>query len=283
MNYTYPNKMTSNPIIHLYNEFHMGDNIFSCIMFYNIKDYLIANNIIIHYYINTNWLNQYNQVCEFIPCDNVKIFSLTEKPENALNIWIANNELGCDYHALCSWPAYEDKMPHDDYLKLYFSKVLEKINIPIKINKLEYTDPDLLSRYNKLPESCKDIDILVINSEPCSTQYILDKNLWSNYINNLDDHFFNIITTLKVDGIKCTLDHQLSLKDIAALSTRCKVIIGVNTGVVPGIFNSYTLANVKKIFLLCDSCNYNQGHLNIQSSRNLLDIGISELKKYIHQ
>ena len=261
MNYIYPNKMTSNPIFHLYNEHHMGDNIFGCIMFHNIKDYLIANNITIHYYINTNWINQLDQIREYIPCDNIKVFDINEKPTDALNIWIGSMLNGRCFFNTCDYNAGYN-MPFDDFLRLYYNLVIQALNIPIQMTKFQYTDQDLLTRYDRLPESCKNIDILVINSLPYSGQYSFDENLWSTYIN--------------------ILDHQLSLKNIAALSTHCKVIIGVNTGVVPGIFNSYTLANVKKIFLMDNSITYNGGHLKIQNVQDITTVSTSELKEFIH-
>ncbi len=280
MNYIYSNKMTSTPIFHLYNEHHTGDNIFGCIMFHNIKDYLIANNITIHYYINTNWFNQLDQIREYIPCDNIKVFDINEKPTDALNIWIGSMLNGRCFFNTCELNAGYN-MPFDDFLRLYYNLVIQKMNIPIQMTKFQYTDQELLSRYDRLPESCKAIDILVINSLPYSGQYSFDEKQWANRINELDDQF-NIITTRKVDGIKCTLDHQLSLKNIAALSTRCKVIIGVNTGVVPGLFNSYTLANVKKIFLMDNSITYNGGHLKIQNVQDITAVSISELNEFMH-
>ena len=36
-------------IIHLHNEYHLGDNVFNFILFYNIKKYIEQHNIIIYY------------------------------------------------------------------------------------------------------------------------------------------------------------------------------------------------------------------------------------------
>ena len=66
---------------------------------------------------------------------------------------------------------------------------------------------------------------------------------WNNFCIILNKKY-KIITTKKVDGILCTLDDNLSLKDIASLSTNIKNIIAINTGVVPGLLNEYTLNNI---------------------------------------
>ena len=62
------------------------------------------------------------------------------------------------------------------------------------------------------------------------------------------DKKYKIITSEKVEGINCTCDDKLTVKDIAALSTRAKNIIAINSGVVPGLFNSETLNNIENIY-----------------------------------
>ena len=47
--------------IKLYNEFHLGDQIFNFILFYNIKTYLEKNEIFIDYYCNGSYHNQIHE------------------------------------------------------------------------------------------------------------------------------------------------------------------------------------------------------------------------------
>ena len=57
-------------ILYTKNIYHLGDCIYSLIFFYNINDYLIANNIIIYFYCNNEY---YPQINDFNNLNNVKI------------------------------------------------------------------------------------------------------------------------------------------------------------------------------------------------------------------
>jgi saccharopine dehydrogenase-like NADP-dependent oxidoreductase len=75
------------------------------------------------------------------------------------------------------------------------------------------------------------------------------------------------------------MDDKLTVKDIAALSTQAKVIIAVNSGVIPGLFNIYTLKNVRHFYTFDRLLFYS--YPNFEDKKNITDISISELKKYI--
>ena len=77
----------------------------------------------------------------------------------------------------------------------------------------------------------------------------------------------------------CTSDDNLTIKDIASLSTKAKVIIAVNSGVVPGLLNYFTLQNVKKFYIF-DSFNY-YSYPNFENKNKIYDISVDELNKYI--
>jgi hypothetical protein len=87
---------------------------------------------------------------------------------------------------------------------------------------------------------------LIINSVAQSGQYNEEKS-WNGLIEKLNK-IKKIATTEKIEGVPCTRDDKLSIKDIAAISTKSKKIIMVNSGVAPGIFNKYTLENVDVIY-----------------------------------
>jgi hypothetical protein len=90
---------------------------------------------------------------------------------------------------------------------------------------------------------------------------------------------FKIITTTKVENIKCTMDDKLTIKDIAAISTKTKVIIAVNSGVVPGCLNKYTLKNIKHAYIFDDRVYFS--YPNFENRNNIEEITLSELKKII--
>jgi hypothetical protein len=70
-------------IYNFHNIYHLGDNIFNMIFFKIIKDYIIDNNITIHYYCQPNYINQ---VSEFNDIKNVIIKEVLRLIKNA-HIW----------------------------------------------------------------------------------------------------------------------------------------------------------------------------------------------------
>lgn len=248
---------------------HLGDNVFAMILFYNIKQYIEENNITIALLCRTEY---HNQLHEFICSPNITLHDYYHiqfhSIPNQFSLWM--NDHYNLYHQL-----YQDT-DHclDAILCGIYNHVLKQMNIPRTLGKMEYTDLDLIHRYNNLPDDCKDIQVLVVNSLPLSGQYNVDDIAWNNYINELGSRY-KIITTRKVENIPCTLDFGLTVKGIAALSTKCKIIMGVNTGVIPGLLNTHTLENVNKIYI-CDE-NLGYGHPKFESISTICNIDIDNL------
>lgn len=223
-------------IIKINNDKHLGDNVFTMILFNNIKKYIETNNIIIYYYC----LEEYHkQLKEFITSSNIILLNY----ENiSVNIWIGNREFNYNNYNK------EKTTSFNDFYVIFFNNLLKKMNIYYNIDKLEYIDNELIDRYNNLNDKYKNIDILIINSDALSGQYDKNENEWERYINLLNSKY-NIVITKKINDIyKCTLDDNLTIKDIASISIKTKIIIAINTGVFPALLNNLTLNNVKKIY-----------------------------------
>ena len=139
----------------------------------------------------------------------------------------------------------------------------------IKINDI-YLDT-FNNKYRK-------IDILILNSQPMSGQFNYNKAEWDEHIRELN-HKYKVMTTTKVDGIPCTMDDNLTIKDIAAVSTRVKIIIAVNSGVVPGLLNKYTLNNVKHVYIFDDRCKFS--YKKFENCDSIKEITVSNINKYI--
>lgn len=278
-------------IINLYGVWHLGDCIFIMIYLYNCKEYIEKNNIQVNFYIKEKHVSQ---IKEFICCKNVKVIPIlfkkkcigekifgkkipvlrdfndlfidqklcdTNIPANAINTF---HGYDCLYNYFLSDFNYfknaKDKMPYNDYLAEFLSKVLgKKIGFP-KIKELIYTDYDLIERHEKLPEKYKKLDVLIINSEPQSYQYDLEGNReeFNKMIYTLSENH-KVVTTNKINGILCTQDNNLTLKDIASISAHVKYIIAINTGPLTVCLNSYALNNVKKWFEFDIRCPFNFG------------------------
>jgi hypothetical protein len=262
-------KFHNTKVYHLHNSYHLGDNVFNFILFYMIKDYLEKKNVKIFYYAKKEYLNQLK---DFLSSKNIILSSLELKPKSSIEIWV--NETYFNYrHDRQQMPINFNK-----YYIIFFNNVLKKLYINIEILKFYYLDTDLITRYDNLSEKYKQADILILNSTPLSGQYDYKKDEWDNYILNLDKKF-KILTTTKVNNLICTTDDSLNIKDIAAISSNVKVIIAINSGVVPGLLNKYTLQNIKKAFIFDTRCYYS--YPNFENRNNINDITMDELETYI--
>lgn len=232
--------------LHCYD--HLGDNLFNLIFLHIIKDYLENNDITVNYYGPSEYMNQ---LSEFVSSKKIKLINKHEGHHSNLGLflWIGNRDICSifDYDH-CNTDPNKISLPFNEFLVKFFNRTLQIINIPLTIEKYQYTDVDLLYRYDKMNCIYKEIDILIINSIAMSGQYSYDKNIWDTYITDLHNKY-KIVTTLKVNKVNCTTDDKLTVKDIAAISTHAKIIIAINTGPLVGIFNSYTLNNVKAVYV----------------------------------
>jgi hypothetical protein len=214
-------------IISIRNDYHLGDHIINFIFFYQIKDYIEENNIIIHYYC----LEQYHKnVSDFNCSKNIIIMKWENK---GYILWQGGNT------------------PHqhwiEDKLCNMFNICLKHYNIPISVNSFEYQDPELFTRYENLDNKYKNIDILIINSTPLSKQYIYNKELWNDFVIKLSQKHL-VATSEKVNDNILSL-HDMSVKNIAAIALKVKKIIAINTGPSIPLYNTDILNNVEVIYL----------------------------------
>ena len=256
-------------IINIYNDFHLGDCIFVMIYLINCKQYIIDNNIKINFYVNKDYIKQLN---EFIFSENINLYDITLKPNDSINTWIASENY--EYNHTSNYINIpRNKQPaFNDFLATFYSNVGKQFNLP-SINNFIYEDEDLLIRYEKLNEKYKNLDILIINSEPLSGQHNYNKDEWDKFIYELSSKY-KIITTNKVDNILCSRDDNLSIKDIAAISTNVDYVIAINTGPIVSLFNKYTMERVKQWFILDNEKKYSYPNfINIKE--------LNDIKKYI--
>jgi hypothetical protein len=266
----YTNTFYKNKVYHLHNSYGLGDSVFNFILFYYIKNYIEDNNIKIFYYAKKEYLPQLK---EFICSPNIFLSFLEMKPSSSIELWI-NNGFFEYRHDKQNMPVY-----YNLYYKIFFNNVLNKLYIPLELKYFFYQDNDLINRFDNIPDKYKNFDILIINSQPFSGQYNYNKGEWDNYIISLWNKGFKILTTTKVQNLICTVDDKLTIKDIASLSVKSKVIIAINSGVVPGLLNIYTLQNVKHFYIFDTRCHYS--YPNFENKNNINDISIDELRMFI--
>ena len=257
----------------------MGDNIFNFIMFYGIKTYIETNNIYIYYYCHKEYIKQ---VSEFNCSKHIIIQEVNDNmPKNSINSWINCNDNGVPFFPVLAKLRKKDnkkRINYNFYYLIFFNIFLKRLKIPIKLHNFHYKDDELIRRLNNLNDKYKEVDILIINSQPFSGQYSYDKVIWDNMIKYYNSKY-KIITTTKVKNIFSTKDNDLTVKDIAALSINVKVVIAINSGVLPGLLNEYTLKNVKQFYLFDNRCYFS--YPKFQICEDIQNIKYDELDKYI--
>lgn len=262
-------------VFHIHNNFHLGDQIFNMIFFYNIKYFLERKGIHIRYYCPPEHLHQ---VIEFKSSNNVHILPLSQKPPNSFHMWIENNKLKCTFQRVKN---KYGKVRYNFFFIRFFNYILRDIfKSFIRLKKFYYHDINLLHRYENMEDKFKNVDILFLNSQPCSGQYHYNKGEWDNYIRDLHGKYKIVTTTHVEDYIPCTMHNQLTVKNIAAISTHAKIIIAINSGVVPGLLNSFTLRNVRQFYTFDRLCIYT--YPNFRAIDNIYQISHDELNRIIH-
>ena len=254
---------TSENKIYTKNLLHLGDCIYSFILFYNIKDYIEKHNIIIYFYCLDIHIRQ---VKDFNCSNNILIFTQHHIPTDVkvYDLWIGSPEYSYNWYSNIEEPTI---IPYDVFFCKYYNNFLKIVGIPIEIEKFIYEDNELFTRCEKINNITNNkylnIDFLINNSTPRSEQVEYDINIWEHFIIQLSKKY-NIVTTQKVDNIKCTRDDNLTVKDIAAISLNIKNFIAIESGVMSGLYNKYITENANVVYNLskydyhaCSFSNFN--------------------------
>ena len=245
-------------VIYTKNMLHLGDCIYSMILFNNIRDYIEKNNIYIYFYCNDEHLSQ---VIDFNNSQHiiVKSISNSRNDEKIYDLWIGSNEYTFNWYSFIN--EKDTVLYYDDFFKRYYNTILNKLDIPITIDIFMYNDDDLLSRCNylntKTHNAFMNIDFLINNGAPNSGQLDYNVDEWNEFIIKLSLKF-NIITTQKVHGIKCTRDYKLTVKDIAAISLNIDKFIAIESGVITGLYNKFLVNNPDKTVYTLSKFHYHE-------------------------
>lgn len=230
-------------IIKIFNSMHLGDNIFNILSLNKAIGYIESKNRFIHYYLKEDYIKQ---VHEFVKSPRIILKPDKHLQGNAFNMWIGDRRFSFNYF---NSRLIDEYKPYNKFYVRYHNECFKSLNIPVEIDTIAYDDQSLLERYNALHPMYKNIDVLLVNSIPQSGQFIYNYNHWLSLCKILLQNKINIVTTEKITNVKCTRDRGLSVRDIAALSTNVKVIIAINSGVCPGLFNNYTLNRVSRFYI----------------------------------
>lgn len=240
--------------IKAYNLYHLGDCVYSIIFFNKFLEKYDAE-------ITFNCNPSYHT--ELIALANPKIKFGTQI--EGINCWIqADNFWG-------KFIQDKDVVYYDEFYLQYYNFFQEKFGIdePLFENLRDtmYDSDDLNHR------RYQDYDFLIINSVGFSGQFQYNSNDFEDLANSLKSRNFKIITTKKIPGFECTLDKNMSLKDIGNLAIGCKNIISIHTAPFSTAINKKSIETVKKWVLLNDkNINYKIVDMNYYDSVKKINI-----------
>ena len=123
--------------------------------------------------------------------------------------------------------------------------------IKLNINTSAYqNEPYLQKIYEKLDKKYKDVDILIVSCEPASGQYNYSKETMDKVCIELSKKY-KVVTTCHVsDTIPSTMNDNLNLQAVGAISTHAKYIVSANSGPFVTFLNVQTKKYVKHWFML---------------------------------
>lgn len=266
-------------VYYLHDSHGIGDSVFNLIFFNLIEDRIVADNILFCYFMKKEYIQQLTQFIKPVLINNVKLFSLDKKPQPSIELWINNPYFGHTFD--CGIINSQNRViDYNNFYLNYFKHVLHKLTINANIQSMLYSDNDLLVRANTIPSEYKTVDILILNSVPYSGQYKYNKDIWDKYIQHINSNSnLKIVTTTKVEGVLCTFDQNMTIKDIAALSTQAKVVIAINSGVFPGLLNVHTMESIRQFYIFDNRCYYS--FPRFQNKGCITEISINELNCYV--
>ena len=228
-------------VVHFHCRFHYGDNIVNLKFFYNISQKLKENNIMIHYYYDNNQNKNAVEFQRYVDADTVTLRSISETPPESIELWMGMEIDGVGH------------VDFDVYFPKFYTRILTALNLQDQgidvslYQKEEY----LLDIYNRVDDKYKDLDILILNSQPHSGQFpTYNIDTMNAMCRRLATKYKIATSTYVDDSIPCTFTDGLAIQDIGAISTHAKVIVAVFSGPIIGCFNQYAKERVKKWILL---------------------------------
>jgi hypothetical protein len=226
-------------VVHFHNNGHYGDHIFNLKFFLVNTKILKERGIQIHYYYDDGYIKDRSELEAYVDPEVVHLHPIAEKPESAIEIYIGN-KIGDLTHRKFKTFMIEF------YKQIVKHLGLEDLNIDLSLfQKEDY----LLDIYAKLGPKFHDVDVLILNSPPASRQFPgYDQAKFDALATRLSKRF-KVAVISAVNDIPCTRTDGLKLRDVGAVSTHAKFIIGMNSGPIVPCLNIYAKNSVKKWIL----------------------------------
>jgi hypothetical protein len=219
---------------------HYGDNLFILKFIFNNSSTLKQRGAKVNLYYNTEHCKNRIELEQYVDKEVVTLHPIGQKPLNTNILWMGEPIDGVKFENL------------EEYFKKYYAKLASILGLDLNATDISlYQKEDyLLDIYNNMSDKYKDLDILIINAEPKSDQFVYNIQKMNDMCMRLKDKY-KIATTAAVDdSIHSTMRDNLTMRDIGAISTKAKYIIAVHSGPFVPCYNLHTKNNVKKVMLL---------------------------------
>lgn len=248
-----PSDMDQPPLITTHNDFHLGDNLFQLHFLRKLAEAHPDRHFM--HFAHECHLPNLRQLA--MGCPRVRLLPLTHRPEGTLDSW---------KNAGAGTPAggYFEKHPdRNDYYGFYLDWFREQAG------RLGFESPlqtrgDLLFDYPALLDATplsSPFDILLVNSQPCSGQFMAMASDDGHYLDNITIDLtkagHRIITTqavpaLAAEGLAapCTRDYGMTVTGIGNLALHCHTIIMIGTGPAWPTMNKFCRSSVRRRILL---------------------------------
>lgn len=241
-----------------YNQAHYGDNVLNMTLLNRICRAWI--DIKIQYYIIGS---QITELTDFIDPENRQkliLYEYTRPIHHGYNIWIGGVRGPNNFYI---YLRRVGKSVIDTYYHQFFRTLLESFSSKIHAD-LTQISTDLafdLPCLNLDPPFIDDqflnLDILFLNNQPLSNQYVYNQQLFDQIGLYFVDKGYRIATLYPInDQIPSTRQRGYTLIQISVISQKCKNIVGMNSGPAASCFTKKNLgpqSNVK--FYLYDQVN----------------------------
>ena len=234
-------------IFQFYSEMsHYGDTIFNLRFFYNIASFLKENDIKVLYFYDCNYIKNRIELDRYVDTEVVTLLDITDPrfKNPTQNLWMAESVYGFNI--------YQNFI---EYFNKYYLRISNMLGLTLDPLYTNFFQPEfyLENIYNKLDPKYKNLDILIINSEPQSEQFEYNKPEFDRLCRKLSESYKVATTTFVNSSIPCTFEDGLTIQDIGAISTKAKYIMGVLSGPMTACFNKLTIDHVDRLFILCTS------------------------------
>jgi hypothetical protein len=215
-------------MIATYNEYHLGDNL---IHLNYLRQACRTNpdKAFIHH-CNPLYHAQLEPICEDVP---ITLGDLYVTP-GAVHAWIGHANYFYEHPHRRDWLQF-----HLDWF-VRLSSILEIENPMKEAADFLFDYPDLGYPFDV------HFDYLIINAPPASNQLLdFDPQIFQNKVMDLQNQGKTVITTHPTGICESTLERNLTVTGIGALSKNVSHIIAVDTGPLWTTFNKF---NVNKVF-----------------------------------